>query len=47
MQLAPIAEGALADANAKIVVIGCGDWQPIKTYLGAFTPCHTFKKHNS
>lgn len=40
MQLAPVSEGALADANAKIIVIGCGDWQPIKTYLGIII--HTF-----
>ena len=35
MQLAS-SEQALSDANAKIVVIGCGDWQAIKAYSGNF-----------
>ena len=29
-------EQALSDANVKVVVIGCGDWQAIKAYSGNF-----------
>lgn len=34
MQLASIAPAALSQAKTKIVVIGCGGWEPIKNYLG-------------
>jgi len=33
VQLASISQEALAQAQTKIVVIGCGDWQPIRNYL--------------
>lgn len=33
-QLAAISAEALAQARTKIVVIGCGDYHPIKNYLG-------------
>ncbi|KZP05557.1 hypothetical protein FIBSPDRAFT_1054036 [Athelia psychrophila] len=33
-QLASVSAEALAQAHTKIVVIGCGDYQPIKNYLG-------------
>lgn len=26
---------ALEDTNTEIIVIGCGDWQPIEKYAGA------------
>ncbi|KAG5636393.1 hypothetical protein H0H81_008227 [Sphagnurus paluster] len=31
-QLATIPSSALASANAQIVVVGCGEWQPIQSY---------------
>lgn len=34
MALATVSGDALAAANARIVVIGCGDWQPIEQYAG-------------
>jgi len=33
MQLASVSQEALVLANTKIIVIGCGDWQPIRNYL--------------
>ncbi|RDX56404.1 hypothetical protein OH76DRAFT_1451535 [Lentinus brumalis] len=32
MQLASVRKDALDAANARLVIIGCGDWQPIKNY---------------
>jgi len=32
MQLATVKHEALEKANKKLIVIGCGDYQPIKTY---------------
>ena len=34
IQLASSSEQALSNADTKVVVIGCGDWQAINTYLG-------------
>ncbi len=34
MQLASVRKDALDAANARLVIIGCGDWQPIKNYCG-------------
>lgn len=36
-QLASISQEALAQAKTKIIVIGCGDWQPIRSYLGIYS----------
>ncbi|KAG6810528.1 hypothetical protein H0H92_011446 [Tricholoma furcatifolium] len=33
-KLAEISDEALETAGTKIVVIGCGDWQPIQSYAG-------------
>lgn len=33
-QLATVKEEALSKADVKLVVIGCGDYQPIKNYAG-------------
>lgn len=41
MQLASVSQEVLAQANTKIIVIGCGDWQPIRNYLGQFDIAHS------
>jgi hypothetical protein len=35
-QLATVREETLKEAGTKIVVIGCGDWQPIASYASAY-----------
>lgn len=36
-QLATVPKDPLEQASTKIVVVGCGEWNPIKGYAG--TPC--------
>jgi hypothetical protein len=37
MQLATVRKEALEEAGTKIIVIGCGEWQPIASYVGKFS----------
>ena len=34
--LATVPDDALIAADTKIVVIGCGQWNPIKSYAGVY-----------
>lgn len=36
-QLSRVPKEALDAAGTKIVVIGCGEWNPIKSYAGIFS----------
>lgn len=37
MQLAQVKPESLQQAGVRLVVIGCGEWQPIQNYRGAST----------
>lgn len=39
--LARVSEEALETAGVKIVVIGCGEWNPIKSYAGMACLAHS------
>lgn len=35
-QLGSVSSDSLAKADTQIVVIGCGEWNPISAYVGAY-----------
>jgi hypothetical protein len=44
-QLARVSRGALEQADVKLVVIGCGEWNAIRFYSGKFTASLTFNDY--
>ena len=49
MQLAQVKHEALQEAGVRLVVIGCGEWQPIQNYCGMYISAFflSFKDHAS